>query len=112
MQQENPRTNNITVEMFQDIISNIDLTIFYLYADWCEICNKINKDFKELMRDYNSNDSKLLLVPENIDNSIFKQYTEFNVEVVPTFLLFKKGNMKPFQKIEGDISKVKKILLK
>ena len=62
------------------------------------------------MNTYNTNNT--LLIPENIDNSIFQDYKEFNVNVVPTFLLFKKGDIKPFKKIEGNISELEKFLKK
>ena len=107
MEQYN-ENNNLSIENFQNMVYNLELLIVYVYGDWCEVCPKYNQQFELLMQEYNS--ENILLWAENIDNSIFETYEDFQVKVVPTFLIFKKGILKPFKIIEGNITYLKKFL--
>ena len=76
-----------------------------IYADWCEPCKVIAPEYAKMAKQYIT-ENKCICVQENLNNGIAKEY---DVTVVPTFLIFFRGYLN--QNIQGaDLNKIKSVI--
>ncbi|RPD42270.1 thioredoxin [Chitinophaga barathri] len=74
---------------FNDLIQSDQPVLVDFYADWCQPCHAMTPVIKEVAQ---AMEGKARVVKVNIDKN---QATamEFNVSAVPTFIIFKKGQI-------------------
>jgi len=77
------------MESFQDIIRSDTPVLVDFYADWCGPCKAMNPVIKEVAKALNG---KSRVIKVDIDKSV-QAAQAYNVRAVPTFILFKKGNI-------------------
>jgi len=75
------------METFQQIIESPDPVLVDFYADWCGPCKAMNPVIQQIARELKGR-TRILKV--NIDQSQAAAQ-KYNVNAVPTFLLFKNG---------------------
>lgn len=77
-------------------------------ADWCQPCKKIAPKIENLAREYNH--VTFLQVDADESEDLLERY---GVESIPSFLLFKKGHLRPVTGIRGPhLEKIKEALHK
>lgn len=60
--------------------------LVFFHADWCDICQRIGPDVKDLQTQY---DGRVAIVGMNVDNGESRPYLEkYDVRGAPTFVLF------------------------
>ena len=75
---------------FDDLINTSDLPVLVdFWAEWCGPCKMVSPAVQQVARDFKG---KLLAVKVNVDEkpSVAAQY---NIQSIPTLMLFKKGNV-------------------
>ena len=77
------------MESFQEIIKSDTPVLVDFYADWCAPCKAMNPVIKEVAKALNG---KSRVIKVDIDKSE-QAARAYNVQAVPTFILFKKGNI-------------------
>ena len=79
-------------EEVKNIINgNAGLSIFEFFSTWCEPCNKIGDDIKELECGY----SQVKFYCMNVENSSMKALMkEYRICAIPSFILIKDGEYK------------------
>ena len=75
---------------FLSIINSEKPVLVDFYTDWCVPCKTMNPILKQL-KDRYKEDVKIIKV--NVDRYPFIA-TKFQIKTVPTFILFKKGDIK------------------
>jgi thioredoxin 1 len=77
------------MEKFSELIRSDKPVLVDFYADWCGPCKSMEPVIKEVAK---SVTGKTRVIKVNIDRN---QQTarDFNVSAVPTFILFKNGNV-------------------
>lgn len=75
---------------FQEIIRGETPVLVDFYADWCNPCKIMNPTLKSIKKQFGDN-IKVLKI--NIDNNE-KVAGKFQVKGIPTFILFKEGEIK------------------
>lgn len=93
------------MESFNEIISGDVLTLVDFYATWCGPCKRMHpilEQVKEKMGD------KVRIIKIDVDKhqALSQQY---NVQAVPTFMIFRKGEM--LHRFSGGIPRVDLICL-
>ncbi len=75
---------------FIEIIKGEIPVLVNFHADWCNPCKLMNPVLKDVKQNFGSN---LKILKINIDNNQ-ELSNKFNVKGVPTFIMFKKGEIK------------------
>ena len=78
-----------------DVIGNDKLTVIDLWAEWCGPCKLMTPVVEELSTEY---EGRAVIGKPNVDNNP-EVPSQFNVRGIPTFLIFKNGELK--EKIVG-----------
>ena len=78
-----------------DVIGNDKLTVIDLWAEWCGPCKMMTPVVEELSTEY---EGSAVIGKLNVDENP-EVPTQFNVRGIPTFLIFKNGQLK--EKIVG-----------
>ena len=81
---------NIDLETFQEIIKGETPVLVDFYADWCNPCKMMNPTLKSIKKHF-GDDIKILKI--NVDNNE-RVAGKFQVKGIPTFILFKEGEIK------------------
>jgi thioredoxin 1 len=76
-------------ESFQQLIQSSIPVLVDFYADWCGPCKAMSPVVQEVARELNG---KARVIKINIDKSE-SAAMKFNVQAVPTFLIFKNGTV-------------------
>ena len=79
--------NHINENEFKNIEESKDVILVDFYATWCPPCQKLGV----ILEDVSSN-TKYNISSINIDENI-SLATEYGIEVVPTLLIFKNGEV-------------------
>jgi thioredoxin 1 len=77
------------MESFQDLIKSEKPVLVDFYADWCGPCKAMNPIIKEVAK---AVEGKARVIKVDIDKSV-QAAQVYNVHAVPTFIVFKKGNI-------------------
>ena len=75
---------------FQEIIKGKKPVLIDFYADWCNPCKMMNPILKSIKKHF-GDDIKIVKI--NVDNNE-KVAEKFQIRGIPTFLLFKEGEIK------------------
>lgn len=93
------------METFNDIISGEVLTLVDFYATWCGPCKTMHpilEQVKEKLGD------KIRIIKINVDKHQ-ELSGQYNIQAVPTFMLFRKGQM--LHRFSGGMARVDLIYL-
>jgi thioredoxin 1 len=77
------------MEPFHELIKSDKPVLVDFYADWCGPCKAMNPVIKEVAREV---EGKGKVVKINIDKNV-RAAQNFQVQAVPTFMVFKNGNV-------------------
>ncbi|MCW3116260.1 MAG: trxA [Chitinophagaceae bacterium] len=77
------------VETFQDLIGSSVPVLVDFYADWCGPCKAMNPVIKEVAQKL---EGKARIIKVNIDKAE-ETAIKYGVSAVPTFMLFKQGQI-------------------
>jgi thioredoxin 1 len=77
------------METFSKLISSETPVLVDFYADWCGPCKAMEPIVKDVARTI---DGKARIIKINIDNAEAAAQA-YGVQAVPTFILFRKGNI-------------------
>lgn len=83
----------------QEVLQNDKVTLIDLWAEWCGPCRMMTPVVEELSKEY---EGRAVIGKLNVDDNP-EVPTQYNVRGIPTFLLFKNGELK--EKIVGAQSK-------
>ena len=75
---------------FQEIIKGETPVLVYFHADWCKPCKEMHPKLKFIKQNFGTN---LKILKINVDKNQALS-DKFNVNGVPTFILFQKGEIK------------------
>jgi len=87
----------ITDDNFQEAIDKNSLILIDFWAEWCGPCRKVSPILDEI-----SKETGLLIGRLNVDDNLTIPF-EFDVQTIPTMVLFKDGN--PVHTIMGAMPK-------
>ena len=76
-------------ESFQQLIQSPVPVLVDFYADWCGPCKAMNPIIQEVAKEVKG---KVRIIKVNIDKSQAASM-QFNVNAVPTFMIFKSGKI-------------------
>jgi len=79
----------------QEVLQSDKVTLIDLWAEWCGPCRMMTPIVDDLSAEYNG---RAVIGKLNVDDNP-EVPTEYNVRGIPTFLLFKNGELK--EKIVG-----------
>ena len=74
---------------FQDLINGSTPVLIDFFADWCSPCHAMTPIIKDIKSNYGE---KLKVIKIDIDKNV-KVADKFQVKGVPTFVLYKKGEI-------------------
>lgn len=74
---------------FNDLIQSDQPVLVDFYADWCQPCHAMTPVIKEVAK---AVEGKARVVKVNIDKNQAAAM-QFNVSAVPTFIIFRKGQI-------------------
>ena len=74
---------------FQDLINGSTPVLIDFFADWCSPCHAMTPVIKDIKTNYGE---KLKVIKIDIDKNV-KVADKFQVKGVPTFILYKKGEI-------------------
>jgi len=77
------------MESFHQLIQSEKPVLVDFYADWCGPCKAMEPVVKEIAK---AVDGKARVVKVDIDKRV-QIAQAYNVQAVPTFMIFKKGNI-------------------
>lgn len=77
------------MESFNDLINANTPVLVDFYADWCGPCKAMNPVIKEVAQ---SVQGKARVIKVDIDRSV-EAAQAYSVQAVPTFIVFKNGNI-------------------
>ena len=77
------------METFQDLIQSEKPVLVDFYADWCGPCKAMDPVIKEVAKEV---EGKARVVRVNVDKNTKAPQT-YQVSAIPTFMVFKKGNI-------------------
>lgn len=77
------------METFSELINSGKPVLVDFYADWCGPCKAMEPIVKEVAK---AIDGKARIVKINIDKNT-QTAQAYNVQAVPTFILFRNGNV-------------------
>lgn len=79
----------------QEVLQSDKVTLIDLWAEWCGPCRMMTPIVDDLFAEYNG---RAVIGKLNVDHNP-EVPTDYNVRGIPTFLLFKNGELK--EKIVG-----------
>lgn len=79
----------------EEVLQNDKITLIDLWAEWCGPCRMMSPVVEELAKEYKD---RVRVGKLNVDDNP-EVPTNYNVRGIPTFLLFKNGELK--EKIVG-----------
>jgi thioredoxin 1 len=82
-----------------EVISSDKVTLIDLWAEWCGPCRMMTPIIEELATEY---DGRAVIGKLNVDDNP-NVPTEYSVRGIPTFLIFKNGELK--DKVVGAVTK-------
>jgi thioredoxin 1 len=82
-----------------DVLEGNNVTLIDLWAEWCGPCRQMTPVIDELSKEY---EGRAVIGKLNVDDNP-EVPTQYNVRGIPTFLVFKNGELK--EKIVGVQSK-------
>lgn len=82
-----------------EVLGNEKVTLIDLWAEWCGPCKMMTPVIEELSKEY---DGKAVIGKLNVDDNP-ETPMQFNVRGIPTFLIFKNGEL--MDKIVGATTK-------
>lgn len=82
-----------------EVLGSEKVTVVDLWAEWCGPCKAMNPVIEELASEY---DGRAVVGKLNVDDNP-EVPTQYNVRGIPTFLIFKGGQLK--EKLVGMQSK-------
>ena len=74
---------------FNDLINGSTPVLIDFFADWCSPCHAMTPIIKDIKSNYGE---KLKVIKIDIDKNV-KVADKFQVKGVPTFILYKKGEI-------------------
>ena len=74
---------------FSELIQSDTPVLVDFYADWCAPCKAMNPVIQEVAR---ATQGKARVIKVDIDKSV-QAANAYQVQAVPTFIIFKKGNI-------------------
>ena len=74
----------------KEVLESDKVTLIDLWAEWCGPCRMMTPVIEELAKEY---DGKAVVGKLNVDDNP-KTPTDYNVRGIPTFLIFKNGELK------------------
>ena len=74
---------------FQNLINGSTPVLIDFFADWCSPCHAMTPVIKDIKSNYGE---KLKVIKIDIDKNV-KVADKFQVKGVPTFILYKKGEI-------------------
>ena len=77
------------METFSELIKSDTPVLVDFYADWCGPCKAMTPVIQEVAR---ATQGKARVIKVNIDKSV-QAANAYQVQAVPTFIIFKKGNI-------------------
>jgi thioredoxin 1 len=77
------------MEPFHELIKSDKPLLVDFYADWCGPCKAMNPVIKEVAK---AVEGKGKVIKINIDKNV-KAAQNYQVQAVPTFMIFKNGNI-------------------
>ena len=77
------------METFNELIKSDKPVLVDFYADWCGPCKAMEPIVKDVAKTI---DGKARIIKVDIDKAVQAAQT-YNVQAVPTFILFKNGNI-------------------
>ena len=77
------------MESFSELIQSDTPVLVDFYADWCGPCKAMNPVIQEVAR---ATQGKARVIKVDIDKSV-QAANAYQVQAVPTFIIFKKGNI-------------------
>ncbi len=83
--------NQFSDATFQtEVLGNDKVTVVDLWAEWCGPCKAMNPIIEELATEF---DGRAVVGKLNVDDNP-EVPTQYNVRGIPTFLIFKGGELK------------------
>ena len=90
-------------EVRETIAGNVGLSVFEFFSNWCEPCNKINQDIKEVEKLF----SQIKFYKMNVENSAMKSLMkEYRICSIPSFVFIEDREYKDIVK-GADVEKLK-----
>ncbi|MEN9415399.1 MAG: Thioredoxin [Bacteroidota bacterium] len=83
----------------KEVLESDKVTLIDLWAEWCGPCRMMTPVIEELAKEY---DGKAVVGKLNVDDNP-KTPNDYNVRGIPTFLIFKNGELK--DKVVGAVTK-------
>lgn len=77
------------MESFKELINSEKPVLVDFYADWCGPCKAMGPVIQEVAR---TTQGKARVIKVDIDKSV-QAAQAYKVQAVPTFIIFKKGNI-------------------
>lgn len=77
------------MESFKDLINSEKPVLVDFYADWCGPCKAMSPVIQEVAK---ATQGKARVIKVDIDKSV-QAAQAYQVQAVPTFIIFKKGNI-------------------
>ena len=77
------------METFSELIKSDTPVLVDFYADWCGPCKAMTPVIQEVAR---ATQGKARVIKVDIDKSV-QAANAYQVQAVPTFIIFKKGNI-------------------
>lgn len=74
----------------QEVLQSDKVTVVDLWAEWCGPCKMMNPVIEELSKEY---EGRVVIGKLNVDDNP-EIPTQYNVRGIPTFLIFKNGELK------------------
>jgi thioredoxin len=74
---------------FNDLLKSEKAVLVDFYADWCGPCKAMEPVIKEVAKNV---EGKVKVVKINIDKNV-QAAQKYSVQAVPTFIIFKNGNL-------------------
>jgi thioredoxin 1 len=73
-----------------EVLGNNKVTVVDLWAEWCGPCRMMTPVIEELSKEY---EGRAVIGKLNVDDNP-EVPTQYNVRGIPTFLIFKNGELK------------------
>jgi len=83
----------------KEVLESDKVVLIDLWAEWCGPCRMMTPVIEELSKEY---EGKAVVGKLNVDDNP-KTPNDYNVRGIPTFLIFKKGELK--DKVVGAVTK-------